>query len=73
MKDVDQGAELAEGSCIGVQHKKAEKEERNSAIEEKGIEKKKETPFPNGEGSSRQASRAKFTVVADAMPEADLA
>ena len=53
MRDVDQGVESAEGSCTGVQHEKAEKGERNSAIEEKGIEKKKETPFPNGEGSSQ--------------------
>ena len=71
MRDVDQGVESAEGSCTGVQHEKAEKGERNSAIEEKGIEKKKEIPFPNGEGSSWQASRAENTVVADAVPEAD--
>ena len=71
MRDVDQGAESAKGSCTGVQHEKAEKEERNSAIEEKGIEKKKEIPFLNGKGSSRQASRAENIVVADAVPEAD--
>ena len=45
IRDVYQGADLVGGSNTEMQHEKAKKKEKDSAIVvEKGIEKKKETP-----------------------------